>query len=270
MARTGVVTCQLPNDADLRMQADDDPIANNLYWHGWKGFEPETVGVFLALAAESRTILDIGANSGYFAIAAGLTNPGSRVLAFEPLPSCAARIARNVTLNPVTNVECVCMALSDGGSHRSQEFFYFQSDVLPSSSSLSRDFMARAASWLDRHHESACVWTGTTSLDECAANWRLEGVDLVKLDVETHEPAVLRGMRGVLERDRPHLVVEVLGTEAARALGGIIDADRYGLYLLTSEGPQRRQVITSDPVWRNWLFVPQGRELPPNLVVNCR
>jgi FkbM family methyltransferase len=43
---------------------------------------------------------------------------------------------------------------------------------------------------------------------------RLDGmglppIGLVKIDVEGHEEAVLRGARGILERDRPNLMIEI-------------------------------------------------------------
>jgi hypothetical protein len=48
------------------------------------------------------------------------------------------------------------------------------------------------------------------TLDEYAARQGIDRVDLVKIDTESTEPSVLRGMRAILEKSRPHLIIEVL------------------------------------------------------------
>ena len=44
-------------------------------------------------------------------------------------------------------------------------------------------------------------------------------VDLLKIDVETHEPAVLKGFLDLLRRDRPTLLIELLTDEVAAQVG---------------------------------------------------
>ncbi len=46
-------------------------------------------------------------------------------------------------------------------------------------------------------------------------------VKLVKIDAEGHELAVLRGMTGLLKRDRPALIVEVSSAESSEFLRGL-------------------------------------------------
>ncbi|MGH9309043.1 MAG: FkbM family methyltransferase [Vicinamibacterales bacterium] len=48
-----------------------------------------------------RTVIDIGANIGTFAVLAARAAPGARVLCFEPAPDAAALLLRNVTMNGV-------------------------------------------------------------------------------------------------------------------------------------------------------------------------
>lgn len=68
-----------------------------------------------------------------------------------------------------------------------------------------------------------------------------EGVDLVKIDVEGFERAVLEGGEATIRRDRPHIVLEQKGNEAA--YGEPRDAARS---LLESWGMTPREVLSGD------------------------
>jgi FkbM family methyltransferase len=48
-----------------------------------------------------RTVIDIGANIGTFAVLAARAAPAARVLCFEPAPDTAALLRRNVTMNGI-------------------------------------------------------------------------------------------------------------------------------------------------------------------------
>jgi hypothetical protein len=63
-----------------------------LYWVGLKRFEPGTVPLFIELAKNSRGTLDIGSNTGLFALLACAANPRTKVVAWEPVPYLAAKL----------------------------------------------------------------------------------------------------------------------------------------------------------------------------------
>src|SRR5438034_257558 len=44
-----------------------------------------------------KTILDIGANTGQFAVAINTILPDARILSFEPLPDCFEQLKRNLS-----------------------------------------------------------------------------------------------------------------------------------------------------------------------------
>jgi hypothetical protein len=67
----------------------------------------------------------------------------------------------------------------------------------------------------------------------------LDGLDLVKVDVEGHEPEVLEGMGTLLTKYRPAFLIEVLTDEAGRRLESLIDALRYVYFDLDDVGPPR-------------------------------
>src|SRR5512132_611956 len=105
--RAGVARCALPNGRVLKLWSrGDDWVCTQIYWKGLSGYEPETVPVFLRLAASAQVIFDVGAYVGFYTVLAGLANPSARVYAFEPHPNAYGRLLRNVKTNHLVNVEC--------------------------------------------------------------------------------------------------------------------------------------------------------------------
>ena len=115
LPRSGVVEAPLPDGRIFRMwsQGDDD-IATTLFWRDGAGHEPDTTVAFYERAVSARTALDIGDHVGYFAVLAGLANPGGQVFAFEPLDRVRERLTGNVDLNGLTSVQCRSVALGRG------------------------------------------------------------------------------------------------------------------------------------------------------------
>ena len=131
-------------------------------------------------------VYDIGANTGFYTIlAAKLVGPTGRVVAFEPEGQNFARLQSNVQVNGLANVIACPFAVSD-----------------------------RVGSALMRLH-SQDAGEGAHAIVGDGGNWRvflltLDGaVDLfglpwpthLKIDVEGHEEAVLRGMARCLQSE---------------------------------------------------------------------
>jgi FkbM family methyltransferase len=250
LPRSGTVRTRLPNGRTLRLWSrGDDGIANQVYWRGWRGHEPETASLFFRLAAVARTTLDIGAHVGFYTLLAAHANPRGQVYAFEPMPCVHQRLRRNIALNRLANVECLPVAV--GESDGTAAFFYVAACAqrgIPSSSSLSLDFMRTLG-------ELESFPTPVITMDRFVRERGLGPIDLVKIDTEATEPQVLRGMINTLRRNHPLLVCEVLaGHGAEEALEAILRPLGYHSYLLTSEGPVPQDAIRGHPEWRNYLF----------------
>src|SRR5262249_42101912 len=79
--------------------------------HVYEPFETELVQ---SLVHENDTVVDVGANIGYYTlIFARLVGPRGRVFAFEPDPGNFALLKKNVEANRYKNVVLVNAALSD-------------------------------------------------------------------------------------------------------------------------------------------------------------
>ena len=119
---------------------------------------------------------------------------------------------------------------------------------MPTSSSLSAEFMSP-------HGALRGMGVRLVSLDVFIRNSGIEHVDLLKIDTESTEPQVLRGMLETLRRDRPAIICEVLrGRGAEDRLEDILGGLGYHYYLLTPTGPMRVPRVRGHGEWLNYLF----------------
>ncbi len=250
LPRVGLVEASLPDGRSLRMWSNaDDDVTSAVYWSGWTGHEPETATVFYEHARSATVTLDIGAHVGYFALLAAHANPAGSVYAFEPYPPVYERLSRNVALNGLGNVSCIRLAA--GHETGTAPLFHVTADGLPSSSSLSRDFMESIA------HPSrlASSEVDVVSIDDFVRKHRVTRVDLVKIDTEATEDTVLEGMVRTLERDRPVLFCEVLEERTARVIEGILTELGYRFFLLREGKPVPCGHVEPRLPWRNYCFI---------------
>lgn len=181
--------------------------------HG--GYEPAVTALVDALAPRLREVHDIGANWGYY-VALLVTNPafGGRVDAFEIAPGTFRQLAEMVeTCGLRDRVICHGIGLSDraGTVGIAEGLHSALTRVVP----LGSGREARV-----------------TRLDELG----IADPDLVKIDVEGHEAAVLRGGAIRLARAKPIVVLEswYLESEVERMLEPLrwLSDLGYGLYRL--------------------------------------
>lgn len=248
LPRGGTIRERLPNgDWITLISPGDDPIATSVYWRGWTGPDPETLPLFWQLCEHARTILDIGAHIGVFSIVAAKCNPDARVYAFEPLPRAYTRLTGNLAASGAENVIAYRLAAA---AESGTATFYHVGGVLPSSSSLSRQFMSGEPGLQQTEVDLVAV-------DDWAGKQGIECVDLVKIDTETTEPQVLEGMKEILARDRPLLVCEVLpGDEVARKLESILRPLGYHFFRIGPGGLEKATEIRGGRPARNYLFAP--------------
>ncbi|OBF20447.1 methyltransferase [Mycobacterium kubicae] len=146
-----------------------------------------------SLCDPNRVSVDIGADVGEFSIA--MLSASRSVVAFEPRPAQARDLAAMFTaVGAPVRVESV--ALSDQPGVTTMRVY--ESD--PGRSTIDSDNVLSDAGG----GSVATIEVAVRRLDDL----RLDGVGLIKIDVEGHELAVLRGATETLTRDRPAIVVE--------------------------------------------------------------
>jgi FkbM family methyltransferase len=187
-------------------------------------FEPQITRFLIANVSPGDVAVDVGANVGYYTLLlALLVGPGGTVYAFEPLFPAALR--RNLALNEryggyFAQVRVVDCALTDRLGTvrmyrpRRQHFAY---------ASLSHVSDSEVA-----------LEVPGSMLDEMLADEAQ--VDWLKLDVEGAEALVLRGGMELLQRTKPHIVMEWSGPALERLgvpeveLAAFLRSYGYALY----------------------------------------
>jgi FkbM family methyltransferase len=147
-----------------------DLITNN-------SFEEDTTKLFYTILKKGMTILDVGANVGYYSLLASkVTGETGKIFAFEPWKGSFILLQRNIESNAIKNIVPVAKAVSN---RCGKQILFLASD--PGSNSLSQKI------------GSEFVEVEVTTIDDFV-NEKKISVDLIKMDVEGAEMCVLQGM----------------------------------------------------------------------------
>jgi FkbM family methyltransferase len=204
----GVFRVKIDNGASFLICHHGYQVENDLFWGGYgKGWEATSLRLWQSLARNSSVILDIGANTGVFALAAKAVNPGAQVFAFEPIKRIFERLSENIMLNGF-DAEPVLAGVSN---LTGEATIYVPVSEHSYSASLDATMMAGRA-------ELCATQISVTRIDDFVASRVLKSLDLVKIDAEQHELAVVLGFGDTLKRFRPCLLIEVLNTELGQKL----------------------------------------------------
>jgi FkbM family methyltransferase len=169
----------------------------DLFAQGQK--EPTTIGVFQSLLTPGMTVLDVGANIGYYSLVAAVrVGPSGQVIAYEPTPFVVKRLQENVNLNQFRQISVVEGAISDRVGTGT---FYLNSNQ---ESSEGNSLIEAAVS-----SGSVQITCPQTTLDAEMTRLNLKQVDVLKIDVEGNEVKVLRGARQLLTTFAPQILLEV-------------------------------------------------------------
>lgn len=190
--------------------------------------EPE-LRLVAALSMPGRLSVDVGANHGVYAVIMARHAP--RVLAIEPNPELARLLRRGLPRN-CTVLAC---ALSDraGAAELRVPLIDGRED------SYLASLEGRTVAGPSRVHR-----VELRRLDDCVD----APVGFLKIDVEGHEMAVLRGADRVLRKDSPNILVEAEERHQPGAVAKVAALlEGYGYRGLFRDGPRLRPLEAFDP-----------------------
>lgn len=150
-------------------------------------FEPDSLYFIRDWVKPGQTILDVGANIGYFSLFfAKLVAPRGRVIAFEPGDFAFNLLKENKELNQSSNLEIYQAGL---GERDEIAEFYSGAPGMEVYNSLGN--IVHPAADINKFDKiDVRLFKGSTWFE----NNRVDRIDLMKLDVEGGEYTVLKGM----------------------------------------------------------------------------
>jgi FkbM family methyltransferase len=161
----------------------------------WPVFSLSSFAITKQLAefgAQPKTVLDVGANIGQFAIASIKRFPNCSIYSFEPVKDSYEKLVKNTAA--FSNIKCVQLALGDTDA---------STEINVNSHRHSSSLLE-----LGTAHAEAFPWAKQlgreeiriSTLDSCAATLEFQTPVLLKLDVQGYEMQVLRGGLNTLPR----------------------------------------------------------------------
>ncbi len=189
----------IENRMGLDLLLDRDNIIDWQLFIAGKWERPQFTELF-GLAAEQlrrrkadAVFLDVGAHWGLYALAARQSGMFGRIVAFEPDPISYAQLHANLFLNKAHDfIETRQLA----ATNRERVFALEPGDIHNRGATRVID--------PDRGHPATCRGVTIDSEFDFA-----DKLVVIKIDVESHEPEVLDGMKRLLSRNRCIIQVEV-------------------------------------------------------------
>jgi FkbM family methyltransferase len=161
-------------------------------------YEPDVQRLYAQTLKPGMVVYDVGAHVGFLAtLGARLVGPSGRVICFEPLPDNQKSLAHNIELNGLENVTLIPAALGDREGIAS---FAVGEDV--------------AWGKLGDGGKTS-ISVHVHRLTEAAAVHELPKPDVIKIDIEGGETAMLAGAEELIRKYRPRLFIELHGTNVA-------------------------------------------------------
>lgn len=190
----------------FKMYGNHSEIENNIFWFGIENYaEAESMKLWCKLAKVSQVIFDAGAFTGLYALAAKTVNHKAIVAAFEPTQIWFHKLSENAKINNF-NILLINKAVSDvTGMAHIQEVYQDEKQV------------------------------EAIKLDDFVAEKTFKSVDLVKLDVEKHEPEALLGFLSTLGSSKPTMIVECVYKEVGERIQKILEPFEYLFFEIDEE-----------------------------------
>ncbi len=201
---------------------------------------------FLRRIARQMTIYDIGANCGQMALFfSRQVGPGGRVFSFEPVPSNAATLRQNLSMNECDNVEVIEAAVAADAQTRT-----FCFDTAHHTMGTLQGAMVKLDQW-DTTFDVQCI-----TLDSMIESGKAPPPQVMKIDVEGAGLDVIQGALTLIQTHRPGIYFELHAADSEapelRALRLLRDEFGYEIRDLNGTlhdnlGPQWGAAVWCEP-----------------------
>ena len=231
-------------------------IENEIFWNGiFNGWEKESMKIWAALSEKSNFILDIGANTGVYSLVAKSMNPAAEVFAFEPVNRVYKKLVANAEINSY-DIKCYEKAVSNTDG---EAVIYDLPTEHTLSVSVNQDLTPTNTTSIPTKIE-------TITLSSFIMENNLTEIDLIKIDVETHESEVIEGFGDLIFDMQPTLLIEILNDEIAQSIEEKIAKIGYLYFNIDENNGIRRTQHLSKSDFYNFLICKESIAIDLNLI----
>lgn len=240
----GVINVKVDKQNGFEMQHYGFQLENDIFWSGlFGGWEKDSLKIWHSLAKSSEVIFDVGANTGIYSLLAKCVNPNARVYAFDPVERVYEKLVKNIEINNYDIVaEKLALSNFDG-----EAVIYDDDSEHTYSVAVNKNVSVGNQSLVE---VPISVMKFSTYIEQK----KLNKIDLVKIDVETHELEVLNGMEDYLKRYKPNILIEVLNDEIGNGILKLFTNLDYDFYEISEMGSVRLVESINAGIGRNYLL----------------
>lgn len=207
-------------------------LENKLFWAGLEnGWEKTSTSLWIELVKKSDVILDIGANTGVYALIAKSLNPPAQVFAFEPIERVFQKLEHNIRLN---EFEITLFEYAVSNTEGTATIYDLPTEHIYSVT-VNKNLNLPET-------EAVPTKIKVMRLDTLINQRNIEKIDLIKIDVETHEAEVLEGMGVYLEKFKPTMLIEILNDEVGQNVENLVKGKGYLYFNLDENMDSIRKV----------------------------
>ncbi len=217
-----------PGDITIRHHYTGDPVRlhsyrHKGYWYHGRSREKETMLLFRRMLCPGDSVIEVGGHIGYISLYFKWLVQNGDVYVFEPGANNLPYIRRNVVPKGIHLLE------KAAGDRNGSDIFFLES-LTGQNNSFVRGFKGlenNAANAFVGHPKVTEVTVEVVRLDDFI-NSRSIVPKFVKIDVEGFELSVLKGMREVIRRCCPKIMVEVQADQ--QEIFNMLSAAGYTLF----------------------------------------
>jgi len=231
------------NGISFKMYHYGYQLENDIFWNGLEGWEKNSLQLWKEICRNSAIIFDIGSNTGIYSLLAKTINKDAKVYAFEPVKRVYDKLLKNISLNQY-QIEAFEMAISN---YSGKAIIYDPESEHTYTVTVNKNILPDSI-------KVRPVEITTKTLDDFIRENDIKNIDLIKLDVETHEPEVLEGFSQNISMMKPSILIEILNDEIAVRIEALVKDLGYLYYAIDEEkGIKKVAVLKQSPSY-NYLL----------------
>jgi len=229
------VKCKIDQNECFQMYLGgaDDGVALRFFWN--RCYENTTLSIWHELAKSATIVVDIGAHTGAYTLAAKAANKNKIVFSFEPFFMNYSRLLLNLKGNGFETSNAYMYAVSDNNGN------------LPFTVTTNLSYLSQGGKLgsTERGHVSNVQ---VIALDQAMPKDIWNRISLIKMDTEGHEEKVLRGMTSIIASCKPIIFLESLIENSNNSISHFLKNFDYQFFVSNDESRVLSVVDNISPI----------------------